>query len=522
MYKYDSLILKGFNPDPSIIRVGDDFYIATSTFEWYPGVSIHHSQDLVSWKVISRPLDREDLLDMKGCGPHSGIWAPCLSYDHEAKLFYLVYTDVKWSSGSREFTGHNYVITARDITGPWSERSYLNSSGFDPSMFHDDDDGKKYIVNPRWDHRSAYDHKKYPFLKDIVLQEYDPDIRKLVGKPTTIFISTEIGLAEGPHIYKRDGYYYLVVAEGGTFYGHAVTISRSESIYGPYEVHPNNPILTSVHNPEIRLQKAGHASICDDKYGNLYMVHLCGRPLQERGNCILGRETAIQNIEFKDGWFQLKEGNTPKDTFQSPFKATPKGLTKKKYIFNSNKLDTDFMWLRRENNNYEFIDNKIRVYGKESMQSTYNKSFYARRLQHFKAEVETKLSYSLNNMQQYAGLVVYYDDKHYYNFRVTFNEETKEHNLNIVKVDKGKITYHLDVAKEIVVGEEITLKATIDHEKLTFSYNGNDIDEAFDMNILSDDYVDGFTGTFVGFTCVDISGQDAYADFEYFHYEELE
>ena len=142
-------ILPGFNPDPSICRVGDDYYIATSTFEWYPGVQIHHSRDLANWRLVRRPLDRASLLDLRGEPDSCGVWAPCLS--HADGRFWLVYTDVKRFEGSFK-NAHNYVVTAQAIEGPWSDPIYVNSSGFDPSLFHDDD-GRKWFVNMIWDHR---------------------------------------------------------------------------------------------------------------------------------------------------------------------------------------------------------------------------------------------------------------------------------------------------------------------------------------------------------------------------------
>jgi xylan 1,4-beta-xylosidase len=147
MTKIQNPILPGFNPDPSILRVGDDYYIATSTFEWFPGVQIHHSKDLVNWKLITHPLTRTSQLDMLGNMPSCGIWAPCLSYCDG--LFYLIYTNTRiYYSNHKDC--HNYLVTAKDIMGPWSEPIYLNSSGFDPSLFHDDD-GKKWLANMLWD-----------------------------------------------------------------------------------------------------------------------------------------------------------------------------------------------------------------------------------------------------------------------------------------------------------------------------------------------------------------------------------
>ena len=246
-------ILRGFNPDPSILRVGDDYHIATSTFEWFPGMQIHHSRALVNWRVLAQPLSRVSQLDMRGNGDSGGIWAPCLSYSDG--LFYLIYTDVKAFSMIAGFKDtHNYLVTAEKIEGPWSEPAFLNSSGFDPSLFHDDD-GKKWFLNMVWDHRMGKNQ-----FGGILLQEYDPASRALVGPVKNIFHGTNLMVTEGSHLYKRYGWYYLLVAEGGTSYKHAVTLARSRKIDGPYEVHPQNPILTAWGKPELELQKTGHAS----------------------------------------------------------------------------------------------------------------------------------------------------------------------------------------------------------------------------------------------------------------------
>ena len=242
-------ILPGFNPDPSILRVGDDYYIATSTFEWYPGVQIHHSRDLVNWRLLTRPLRRASQLNMLGDPDSCGVWAPCLT--HSDGLFWLVYTDVKrygrttvgGASGASLRDFHNYLVTCPTIDGEWSDALYLNSSGFDPSLFHDDD-GRKYLVNQLWDHRPGRGR-----FAGIVLQEYSPTQRKLIGEPRNIFKGTAIGFTEAPHLYKRNGYYYLITAEGGTGWGHAITMARSRSLTGPYELHPDKYIVTARDRP---------------------------------------------------------------------------------------------------------------------------------------------------------------------------------------------------------------------------------------------------------------------------------
>ncbi len=232
-------ILRGFNPDPSILRVGRDFYIATSTFEWFPGVQIHHSRDLAHWRLLTRPLTRVSQLDLVGNADSGGVWAPCLSHDGEK--FHLVYSDVKnwkggWMGGHKEC--HNYLVTADSIEGPWSEPIPLNSSGFDPSLFHDTD-GRKWLVNLLWDHRRT-DGRAFA---GIVLQEYSPGEQRLVGPIRKICEGTGLGYTEGPHLYRRGDWYYLMLAEGGTSYDHAVSTARSRSLEGPLRIRSRQPDL---------------------------------------------------------------------------------------------------------------------------------------------------------------------------------------------------------------------------------------------------------------------------------------
>ncbi|MBL9200909.1 MAG: glycoside hydrolase family 43 protein, partial [Opitutaceae bacterium] len=302
-------ILPGFNPDPSIVRVGDDYYIATSTFEWFPGVQIHHSRDLVHWRLLSRPLTRPSQLNMLGDPDSCGVWAPCLTYADG--LFWLIYTDVKrygrtsvgGASGASLRDFHNYLVTCPTIDGEWSDPVYLNSSGFDPSLFHDAS-GKKYLLNQLWDHRPGKNR-----FNGIVLQEYSIKERKLIGERKNIFAGTPIWFTEGPHLYQRDGWYHLITAEGGTGWGHAVTMARSRSLFGPYELHPDTYVLTARHRPDAALQRTGHADLVETQNGEIYMVYLCGRPLPNRGRCTLGRETAIQKMSWgADGWLRTLDG----------------------------------------------------------------------------------------------------------------------------------------------------------------------------------------------------------------------
>ena len=324
-------ILRGFHPDPSIIRVGEDYYIATSTFEWWPGVRFHHSRDLIHWELIEYPLTRVSQLDLRGVGPSQGIWAPCLTYDRG--IFYLVYTVVK-AFYCNMYDTENYLVTAKDIHGPWSEPVALNNFGFDPSLFHDDD-GRKYMVSMVTDHRVP---KKY--AGRLVLQEFDADRGRMTGPVKDIYCAVNIFL-EGPHIFKRNGWYYLFSADTGTGEAHGQTIQRAKDIWGPYEMYrPADEkrqegeaysILTSRHHEDILLQKAGHCDLVETPEGEWYAVHLCGRASGDRNpedaerfagvrRYMLGRETAIQKMRWtEDGWLVLAEGgNTPRDEVEPP------------------------------------------------------------------------------------------------------------------------------------------------------------------------------------------------------------
>ncbi|GIP27764.1 hypothetical protein J23TS9_28940 [Paenibacillus sp. J23TS9] len=291
-------ILKGFNPDPCILRVEDIYYIVVSSFEWLPGLRVYQSQDLAHWEHCTDLLTEQ--VDLRGNPKNCSIWAPQLSFHDD--LFYLVYTDVK--STKRPFKDvHNYVMTAPTIQGPWSEPVYLNSSGFDPSLFHDED-GRKWLLNALWDYRITEGNKS----SGIVIQEYDPDLQCLVGEPQKLFDCTWLKKTEAPHIYRQNGYYYLITAEGGTSSGHAVTVARSKKLLGTYEVDPQNPMLTSRDQPDLMLQCAGHGSLVQTPGGEWYMAHLCTRPIEGQ-YAILGRETALQQVYWnEDGWLRLTSG----------------------------------------------------------------------------------------------------------------------------------------------------------------------------------------------------------------------
>jgi xylan 1,4-beta-xylosidase len=529
-------ILRGFNPDPSIVRVGDDYYVATSTFEWYPGVQIHHSRDLVHWRLLTRPLRRASQLDMRGDPDSCGIWAPCLSYADG--VFYLIYTDVKrygrtttaGASGASLRDFHNYLVTSPRIDGDWSDPVYLNSSGFDPSLFHDDD-GRKYLVNMLWDHRPGQNR-----FAGIVLQEYSVERRALVGERQNIFAGTPLGLTEAPHIYKRGGYYYLLTAEGGTGWGHAVTMARSRALAGPYELHPDVYILSARHRPDAVLQRAGHADLVETPAGETYMVYLCGRPLRNRGRCTLGRETAIQPMQWgDDGWLRTTDGEglpvleaPAPDVAPHPFPADPA-----REHFDAATLPMAFQWLRSPYPDDLFSltarQGHLRLYGRETIGSLFRQSLVARRQQSHCFSAATVVSFEPRHFQQMAGLVCYYNGAKFHYLYVSHDESSGRHVRVMSALPDGVTTDAFTAPITISSGAPVHLRVEVDFERLRFAYriDGEDwhwLPQQFDASILSDEAtapgLPNFTGAFVGVACQDLSGAGLHADFDYFEYVE--
>jgi len=531
-------ILRGFNPDPSIVRVGADYYIATSTFEWYPGVQIHHSRDLVHWRLLTRPLTRPTQLNMLGDPDSCGIWAPCLTYSDG--LFYLVYTDVKrygrttqaGASGASLRDMYNYLVTCETIDGEWSDPIFLNCSGFDPSLFHDDD-GRKYLVNMLWDYRPGHNR-----FAGIELQEYSPTERKLVGPREVIFKGTSIGLTEGPHLYKRNGFYYLLTAEGGTGWGHAVTLARSKSLNGPYELHPEIYILTTRDRPEAELQRAGHADLVETEGGETYMVHLCGRPLRNRGRCTLGRETAIQKMQWdQDGWLWTADGAPiPRVKVEAPaIRPDEFPPEAKRDEFDTKELSINFQWLRSPWPDQLFSltarPGHLRLYGRESIGSYFRQGLVARRQQAHCYTASTSLQFSPEDFQQMAGLVCYYNSAKFHYFYISYDETIGKHLRVMSSLPDQVQTDMFTAPTPIKANGPVELRVEVDFERLRFAFRTSGqpwvwVPEVLDASILSDEAsapgLPNFTGAFVGMCCQDSSGQGRHADFDFFEYIERE
>lgn len=534
-------ILPGFNPDPCICKQGENYYLAVSSFEWFPGVPVYHSKDMKHWKLITHCLDNSKLADLRRLPSAKGVWAPCLTWCEADGLFYLMYSIMN-SMNARFFDVDNYLITAPTIYGPWSEPVYIHSAGFDPSMFHDED-GRKWITSLEWETREGY-HKP----GEICIVEYDKEAKHIIGVPRRIWRGgTRRGCIEGPHMYKRNGYYYLMCAEGGTGYGHSVTIGRSKDIQGPYESDPCNPILTSTpnfdemfnddatkqnrYNPYSYLQKSGHGSIVETDLSEVYMVHHCGRPFLPELRCTLGRETCIQKMEWtEEGWLRLEGGGNLAKTLVVPSRLPEQAWEEETVREEFDSVDMP-MYLYSPRIDYRdftsLTDRKgyLRIRGQESMSSLNRTSLIAQKLNSLNVSLTTKMDFTPEVYQHYAGILIYYDNMDYIMLRKTYSEKKSGPVIDLLRVKNGE---RVELLKdEISVNDDsIYLQIRIKNREVRFfwSIDGNtftQVGDEYDISEFSDEFCKHgeFTGTFVGIGCVDALLHEKYADFDFLEYQ---
>lgn len=518
-------ILRGFNADPSFCRVGADYYIATSTFEWYPGVQIYHSQDLVNWTLVSRPLRRASQLDMRGNPDSCGIWAPCLS--HADGKFWLVYTDVKRLSGAFK-DAHNYIVTCDTIDGDWSDPTYVNSSGFDPSLFHDGD-GRKWFLNMRWNHRGpgTGTNPAHDSFDGIELQEWHPQ-RGLIGEVATIYFGSTLGMTEAPHLFKRNGWYYLTTAEGGTGYDHAVTMARSRSIYGPYETHPNQHLMTARFDRQHPLQRVGHGQYVEASDGSAWHTYLCGRPVAGPNGpfCATGRETGLAACVWgEDDWLYLQDGGLlPRLNIPAAPRRTAPATD---HVFTTT-LPSEFQWLRTPfpERLFQMTGRSLRLIGRESLGSWFEQSLIARRQEETAYTASTEILADPPNWQRAAGLITYYN-RHKFHAAMISHEPGIGRCLRVISC-AGRADEQLVMlpAQPIPQGA-VTLTVEVDGPQQQFHWavDGRDpqpLGPILDASVISDEGGAGehssFTGAFVGMAAYDLTGQGWSAEFTRFSY----
>ncbi|MDE6528437.1 MAG: glycoside hydrolase family 43 protein, partial [Muribaculaceae bacterium] len=362
---YRNPVIRGFYPDPSVCRVDSDYYLVNSSFQFFPGVPLWHSRDLVNWQQIGNVLNRPSQLPLKGANAWLGIYAPTLR--HHNGVFYMITTNV----GNAPTGSGNFLVTATDPQGPWSEPVWLEQGGIDPSLFFED--GKCYMTSNPGD--------------GIWMCEIDPATGRQLTESTLLWQGTGGRYPEAPHIYKRNGWYYLLIAEGGTEMGHKVTIARSRNIYGPYESNPANPILThfcrqAQSNP---IQGTGHADFVEAHDGSWWLVCLAFRT-QANSQHLLGRETFLAPVTWDaDGWPVVNGNGTISLDMEVPtLPLQPTAPEQTTIDFRSdNALGPEWVYLRNPYpDNYRLTPQGLELIGTaEGLCSTDSPTFVARRQQ---------------------------------------------------------------------------------------------------------------------------------------------
>ena len=395
---YKNPIIPGFYPDPSIFREGEDYYLVNSSFEFFPGVPLWHSRDLVNWKQMGYILTRESQLPLERCRVSGGIYAPTLRRHNG--IWYMITTNTH--------AGGNFLVHAEDIRGPWSDPVWIDHDGIDPSLFWDDD-GRVYYTGTWIDGSNP---------QGIGQFEIDVNTGKKLSETKTIWYGTGGRCPEGPHMYKINGWYYLLIAEGGTEYGHMVTIARSRSVWGPFESCPHNPILT--HRDDIcsPFQALGHSDLVTDPEGNWWIVFHAIRPTNAQLHHI-GRETMLAPLRWDDaGWPVVNEGKSVTAAMTGPGEGVGSVPNNWKDSFRGNTFAPRWSWLRNPDmTNYTLSQDGLTLRGSEiTLDDIDTSTFLGIRQQQFDQRYETRMA--LSGEGGCAGITVFHTAEHHYDLCV--------------------------------------------------------------------------------------------------------
>ncbi|MEU9152535.1 family 43 glycosylhydrolase [Streptomyces sp. NPDC048417] len=526
-------VIRGFAPDPSLVRASDWYYLATSSFEWFPTIPIHRSRDLAHWEYAGHVEGAAPGNSLAGVPDSGGIWAPSLSWDGEH--FWVAYSIVR-SVGTPYFDLDTYVSTATEVSGPWSPPRRVPSHGFDPALHHEAD--RLWLLNLQNDHRPGGRR-----FAGIVATELDRDTLTAVA-PTQLLLQHD-RLIEGPKLLKRDGWYLLVLAEGGTGFEHGVRVARSRNLTGPYELD-ERPLLTARDDPDWPLQKAGHAELVETPEGEWYVSHLTARPLKtpQGPKCPLGRETAIQAVTWDaEGWPRLRHGDHKPAVLvdvrdlQRPVRGAglystcgyrrvgatsphpPAPGEQPRYTLRS---PADPSWLQP-------IPHGNRLRGHHGPDSLWSHHLLAHRITEHHAEAQVTLHATPSTFTQSAGLLLWYNTSAYYALDLTWSEPEGETQrgqqwrhtgrtvLALTARDENET--HRVSEKEVEAATPLTLGVTVDGADAQFWHLTGDarapIGPPLDFTRLSDDHGSRlrFTGATAAIHAVDLVDASFTADF---------
>ncbi len=521
---YRNPVIPGYHPDPSVCRVGDTFYLVNSSFQYFPGVPIFQSKDMVHWQQIGNVLDRESQLPLKGASSWLGIYAPTIRY-HEG-TYYMITTNVG--------NGGNFMVTAKDPRGPWSEPIWLKQQGIDPSLYFEN--GKCYMVSNPGD--------------AIWLCEINPQTGEQLTESKKLWQGDGGRYPEGPHIYKKDGYYYLLISEGGTELAHRLTIARSKKIEGPYVSNPANPILTNCSRlgQSMQIQGTGHGDFVQAQDGSWWMAFLAYRNYGGSYHH-LGRETYLAPVVWEKGKWPVVNGGQPIDTLvkantlptvelekhvgTSVFAPT---TGKSEWIYIQNPIQANYHWMGEFCGDGSVELSKaqalmLRPHG--TLTENQQPTFVGRRQECANFEMETLVALSEMEGSQIsddlaAGLTVYQINDGHVDLLLT--NRGVELRCKLKSIDY--VVNHVDFDKKVVTkksNEEldmrlVKLRVRSEGTMYYFDYalDGQDYQELGSVNcsLMSTEVAGGFTGVTLGMTAEGSANTTGAAVFQYFHYNE--
>jgi alpha-N-arabinofuranosidase len=504
--KYKNPIIPGYYPDPSICRVGDDYYLVTSSFEYFPGVPIFHSRDLVNWRQIGYCLTRPSQLPLDGCHASGGVWAPTIRY----------YDGTYYMTSTNTTGGGHFYVTADDPAGEWSEPIWVAGAGFDASLFFDDD-GTVYF---QW----------FVYQQPAGIYQVEIDIATGVHltEPKVIWGGTGGRSPEGPHLYKFFGKYYLLAAEGGTEDGHMITVARGESPWGPWESCPHNPILShrSLDRP---IQTTGHGDLVQDTNGNWWVVFLGTRPVGYPRYHILGRETFLAPVIWQDGWPIVGNGGTVDLEMDGPLPESHPWEESEplRDDFDHAGFGLHWNWLRNPSLDHYSTVNRpgwLRLVGSEiTLDDQSSPTFLGLRQRHFNCHVTTLVDFNPQAENEEAGLVVLGDNRHHYEIGIT-----RQAGERIVFMRRKIGTLQALVARQLIPNGLLRLWITADQTWYAFGYAVGDdpiteLAKGEVRYLCTEAGAAVFTGTFFGLYATG-NGKSCLtpADFETFEIEILD
>ncbi len=508
---YKNPVQRGFFPDPSVIRVNDDYYMVNSSFQYFPAIPISHSRDMVHWHIIGHAVSNTEWLDMSDIRDSHGIWAPDIGYV-DGK--YYIYATLRLNAdGLRDnnVMRRQMVVVSDRPEGPYSKPIWLEVDDIDPSLFVDDD-GSRYMV----------------IAKAATTVPLSEDGLSVAGPTRVAWGGTGERCPEGPHIFKRNGYYYAIVAEGGTGYGHGINVARSRELYGTYEESPYNPVMRQT-DPDAPLQRAGHGKLVQDQNGKWWCYYLCGRP--NSGNyTTVGRESALDPVEWTDdGWFTINGGNGPSIKQEAP--DLPECIFERnlKDDFDKEQLNPEWMFVRNPDNGSWSLSERpgyLRIWTRDGQLCEIRaKNTLLRREQELCNTAETKLEYSPDRDGEQAGLCCYYSTATYARCSLCY-ESGRKIQLVINRNHGEEVMASIDAVPE----GPIYMKVVVDHLRRAFFYRTDETDWK-EIGILDNciylcdegvpDDPKRHTGTMVGLYANNGGcGSRKAADFDYFYYDD--